>query len=164
MVVVCLHGDGDIRSRPGPRRKPQVVGTGPVAERCVDGANATLAEHRSAAIQETVSARNPVTWCPPTRCPPAFSRRSVPSIPSSQRWFWRSQRCQGRLWPRPQAQRRQRNCETNHCKLFAKPPIKVHRRRRPFANTTRNLRRRGKPGGPSSQNGGAGGKKKGGVR
>ena len=71
---------------------------------------------------------------------------------------------QGRLCPRQKGQRRQRNSEKNLHKPFVKPPMKVHRRRRPCTNTARTSRRRRNPGGPSSQNGGAGGKKDRGMR
>ena len=109
-----------------------------VVERCTDGANAMLFGHRGTAVQETVSTRNIVTWWLPTRCSPACSKQSAPSVPSSQPCF-RKGGCghAQKSTPTPTEQREE------SLQPLRKPPIKVHRRR-PCASTTRSLRRRRK--------------------
>ena len=85
--------------------------------RRVDGANATLAGHRSTAVPT----RNLATWWLSIRCSPACSKKSVPSIPSSQALVLDiSQVARAAV-------------------ATLKRPMKVHRRRRPCANTARGL-------------------------
>ena len=124
------------QSRPGPRRDTplaQVVGTGPMAERCVDGANATLVGHMSTAVQETVSTRNLMTWWLPTRCSPAYFKEIVLAVPLASLLL-------GVATPSLATF----EISGTRAKLFVKPPIKVHRRKRPCANTARSLRQRRK--------------------
>ena len=68
-MAVRHHGDIDsslglLRGENRDTPFAHVVVAGPVVERCVDGASATLTGHRSTAVQELVPTTTLVTWWP----------------------------------------------------------------------------------------------------